>query len=315
MRLLLALMLLALAGPANVYGQQSTESPSPAAGPTVAAEVNDEQILVAEVDALVDANLSAVPVTPAQRKQLRLTLLDDLIDERLIRQFLAKNAPKVDAEEIAACMTVLKARLVKENKTLADHLKKTGQTEAQLVAEWTAAIQLSNYVKQQVTDDQLRAFFAANRDQFDRAEVRVSHIMIRIGKNTPPVERAAAREKLMAIRADIQAGRLDFAAAVKKYSQCHTARTGGDLGFMPRRGIPEDEPIARAAFASKVGTLSEVVETDYGMHLLTVTDRKAGTPTTIEKCIVEVLEAYTEDFRTKLAARLRKEGKVRITLQ
>jgi peptidyl-prolyl cis-trans isomerase C len=64
----------------------------------------------------------------------------------------------------------------------------------------------------------------------------------------------------------------------------------------------------------KVGALSEVVETDYGVHLLTATDRKAGTPSVVEKCVVEVLESYTEDFRVELVAKLRKEGQIRVTL-
>jgi peptidyl-prolyl cis-trans isomerase C len=63
-----------------------------------------------------------------------------------------------------------------------------------------------------------------------------------------------------------------------------------------------------------VGGLSEIVETDYGVHLLTVTDRKPGTPTTVEQCIVEVLEDFTDDYRLQLVARLRKEAKIIVTL-
>src|SRR5207247_2604363 len=126
-------------------------------------------------------------------------------------------------------------RLAKENRTLTQFLKETGQTETQLRDDWAAAIQLAGYVKQQVTDDQLRAYHAANRDHFDKVEVRLSHIVIRIGKNAPATERAAAREKLQALRADIAAGKFDFAAAARKVSQCPSALAGGDLGFITRR--------------------------------------------------------------------------------
>ena len=94
----------------------------------------------------------------------------------------------------------------------------------------------------------------------------------------PAAERAKARERLQAIRAEIAAGKLDFAAAAKKFSECPTAKDGGDLGYIRRRGTPEDEPLARAAFALKPCELSEVIETDYGFHVVRVTDRKAGTP-------------------------------------
>ena len=121
-------------------------------------------------------------------------------------------------------------------------------------------------------------------------------------------------EKLQAIRAELAAGKTTFAAAAKKYSQCPSALKNGDLGFVLRRGLPEDEPLAKAAFALKVGGLSDVVETDRGFHLVTITDRKPGTPSVLEKCVVEVLEAYAEDFRAELVKKLRKEGQVKVTL-
>src|SRR5262245_43258860 len=273
----------------------------------VAATVNGEAITFAELDAALDADLPAAPLTVAQRRQLRDALLQDLIDDRLLKQFLAKHGPKVDPAEIDAQMADLKAQLVRENRTVADFLKQTRRTEAQLRADWTAQVQLASYVKQQATDDVLKAYHAANRDYFDKVEVRVSHIIIRVGKNAPGVERAAAKEKLQALRAEIIAGKIDFAAAAKKFSQCPSALKGGDLGFILRRTLPEDEPLAKAAFALKLGGLSEVIETDRGVHLLTLTDRKPGTPSVLEKCVVEVLEAYTEDVRAELVTKLRKE--------
>jgi parvulin-like peptidyl-prolyl isomerase len=287
--------------------------PTPPAA-DVAATVNGEPISIAELDSALNATLPATPLTAAQRKKLRAALLEDLIDERVLRQFLVRSAPKVEPAEVDAQMTALKARLVKENLTLDGFLKRTGQTEAQLREEWAAQIRLANHVKRIATDDKLRAYHAANRDHFDKVEVRVSHILVRVGKDAPAVERAAAREKLEALRREVAAGRLAFAAAAKKYSQCASGLTGGDLGFIPRRGLPEDEPLAKAAFGLKVGELSEVAETARGYHLLTVTDRKPGVPSELEKCIVEVLEAYAEDVRTELIANLRKEAKIQVLL-
>ena len=101
-----------------------------------AATVNGETIAVAELDAALNVNLPAAPLTVGQRRQLRAALLNDLIDDKLVKQFLAKNGPKADPAEIDAQMTSLKARLVKENRTLADFLKETGRTEAQLRDDW-----------------------------------------------------------------------------------------------------------------------------------------------------------------------------------
>jgi peptidyl-prolyl cis-trans isomerase C len=307
MRVAILAALLALPGPVLAQAQPATQ-------PDIAATVNGQAITLAEVDAALNASLPQSPLSIHQRKQLRATVINDLIDDVVLKQFLAKNAPKADQDELEAQMKALAAELVKENRTLADYLKQTGQTEAQLRATWAMQNQLTAYVKTQVTDAQLKAYHAANRDYFDKVEVRVNHIMFRVNRNFQPAEKAAAKEKLEALRSAIIAGKIDFATAARKYSQCTSAKSGGDLGFIFRRGLPEDEPLAKAAFAMKVGELSGVIETEYGLHLVAVTDRKPGTPSVLEKCIVEVLEAYTDDYRDELVKKLRKEAQIKITL-
>jgi parvulin-like peptidyl-prolyl isomerase len=287
---------------------------TPPAATDVAATVNGQVITLAELDTALRANLPHVPLTAVQRARLRATVVNDLIDDALLKQFLAKNGPKVEPAELDEQMKALTARLTRENITLANYLKQSGQTEAQLRAEWTTQIQLAGYVKTQVTDEQLKAYHAANRDHYDRVEVRLSHVLVRIGRSAPAADRDAAKTRLQAVRAEIAAGKIDFAAAAKKFSQCPTAKDGGDLGFVLRRGMPEDEPLAKVAFAMKVGELSEVIETDYGFHILTVTDRKPGTPAALEKCAGEVLEDYTDDYRAELVKKLRKDAQIKITL-
>jgi parvulin-like peptidyl-prolyl isomerase len=306
-RLILPIFTLLFAFPTQGF----TQTPPPS---TVAATVNGESITLADVDGALTANLPAIPLTINQRKQLRAALLSDMIDDRLVKQFLTKNCPKVEAAELDAQMKSFTTELQKENQSLAEYLKRTSQTEAQLRADWTASIQLSNYVQQQATDDQLKAYYAANRDHFDKVEVRVSHIIVRVSKGALPGDRATARERIESIRADLIAGKMDFAAAARKCSQDPSARNGGDLGFVLRRGQELEETLAKAAFALKVGEMSAILETASGFHLIAATDRRPGTPKTIEKCLLEVLDAYTEDFRTGLIAKLRREGQVRIML-
>ena len=44
-----------------------------------------------------------------------------------------------------------------------------------------------------------------------------------------------------------------------------------------------EESFAKAAFTLKVGEVSEIVTTDFGLHLITVTERKSGTPHSVER--------------------------------
>jgi peptidyl-prolyl cis-trans isomerase C len=280
---------------------------------TPAATVNGEVIRLGDLDAYIKGKLPVGPLTAAQARQLRTEIVSDMIDDALLRQFLRQNAPKVEAAEVDQHLKALAASLAKQGKTLADFYRETHQTEAQARETWTTLLQLGRYVKGRVTEEQLRQFYAANRDVFDRVEVRVSHIMIRATASGPPVERAAAKEKLQALRAQIAAGRIDFVDAAKRYSQCPSAPQGGDLGFIPRKGML-DEPFAKAAFALKPGEVSNVVETDSGVHLIRVTARKPGTPSTFEACAEDVREVFTDDFRAELVARLRKQAQIQITV-
>lgn len=286
----------------------------PPAAPAVAATVDGDPIPLERVDAVVTAKYAIGPLTTAQLKRLRTEIVSDLVDDHLLAKFLAKHAPKVEPPEVDAQLKAFAADLAKKGKSLAGFLKETNQTEAEVRANWTTTLQLQRYVRQRVTDDQLRKYHAANADYFDRTEVKVRHVVVRVGANAKPADKAAARERLAAVRADVLAGRLSFADAARKYSQCPSARDGGDLGYIVRKDMLADEAFCRAAFALKVGEVSEVVETASGYHLIRADDRKGGTPRAFEACVEDVREAFAEDYRADLVARLRKDARVEVTL-
>lgn len=287
---------------------------TPAGNTKIAATVNGEPIRLDDVDAFIKAKLTATPLPAPQLRQIRLEVVSDLIDEVVLRQFLRKNGPKVEPIELDQHLKALTESLTKQNKTLADFYRESGQTEAQVREMWTTMIQLNKYVKERVTDDQLRAYHVANKEFFDRVEVKVSHILVRVGKDAPPGEKTAARQKLLALRADILAWKVDFAAAARKHSQCPSALQGGDLGYILRKAMLVDEAFCKVAFGLKVGEISDVIEGEYGLHLILAADRKPGTPSVFEKCIEDVRDTFADDYRVGLVAELRKQGQIQITV-
>ena len=286
----------------------------PPAAPGPAATVDGEPIPLARVDAVIKAKYAAGPLTPAQLRHLRAAVTNDLVEDLLLDKFLAKHAPKVDPAEVDAQLKAFADDLAKKGKTLARFLKETNQTEAEVRAAWTTHLALLRYVAGRVTDDQMRKYHEANKDAFDRVEVRVSHVVVRVGAKASAGERATARAKLDALRADILAGKLSFADAARKYSECPSAPDGGDLGYILRRDMLADEAFCRAAFALKVGEVGPVVETPSGFHLIRAADRKPGTPSTFERCREEVREAFADDYRAELVGKLRKDARVEVTL-
>jgi parvulin-like peptidyl-prolyl isomerase len=284
-----------------------------AAGEKVAATVNGEAITAAELDAAVgQLPPREGPLSAAQGRQQRGDVLQMLIDDRLVRQYLRQHGPKVEPAEVDKQFAALGTSLKGQGKTVETYLKECGLTEAQAKENFLRMLQLARYVDARATDDKLRSYFEANRDFFDKTTVRTSHIVLRLPATATPAERQKAVEKLKAIRADLAARRVEFAAAAKAYSQCPSAPNGGDVGYIVRK-FQADEPYARAAFSLPVGGISDVVETDVGYHLIWVTDRKPGKPVKYEDVAAEVRECFEAELKQVLVTELRKTAKIQIT--
>jgi hypothetical protein len=275
----------------------------------VAAVVNGEPIFRDQLDAALTARpLTAGPVPPA----LRRAMLDGLIDDVLIRQFVAKHAPPVDPAELDGHLKGLAEGLAKQGKRLADYYRETGQTEAEVRQAWAALLGFHKYAETAGTDAELRAYFAANRDVFDRVAVRASLILGRQPTGGRPGEAVAAREKLTKLKADIAAGKLTFADAARRHSLDPSAPAGGDLGRFARRDPVVDPAVAQAAFAAKPGEVVGPVDTEVGPALVLVTDRTPAQPAAFEQVVEWVKECYADDLRTRLLTKLRKDGSVQV---
>lgn len=93
-----------------------------------------------------------------------------------------------------------------------------------------------------------------------RNEVRASHIL---------VDSEARAEEL---KKQIEANEISFAEAAKANSSCPSGQQGGDLGFFGRgRMVPQFDQVA---FASDLNVISKPVQTQFGWHLLVVTDQR-----------------------------------------
>ncbi len=282
--------------------------------PTIAAKVNGDTITLAEIDAIIKHRpQSLTPLTPSQMRQLRLEVARNLIDDRLLRQFLAQNAPEPDATTIAQHFKALAKAQQAQGKTLAEFYRDTHQTEAEVRDNIRTMLQLVGYAESQMTEQTLKSYYQAHKDYFDKVTVRASHIVLRISPHASPQQRQAAREKLEKLRGEILTEKLAFAAAAKQHSHCPSAAKGGDLGFFTRKWMV-DEAIAAAAFPLQVGEISEVVETEFGLHLLQVTERTSPVPSSFVLAKEDVRDCMLEEIRQELMTKLHKSANITIML-
>jgi peptidyl-prolyl cis-trans isomerase C len=299
-------------------GRAPAQAPAAAARPAAPAKpvavVNGEPVTAAEFDAVLSQEgPKAVELPEAQRREIRLATLGMMIDNLLLQQFLRQNGPRVDPAEVERAFADLVEGQKKKGKSLADFLRESAETEAQVKLDLASFLQWRDYVKARISEDDLKRYYQENKDFFDGVLVRASHIVLRLPAGTTDAERQQARERLLALRQEIVSGKLDFAEAAKKHSQCPTAPKGGDIGTFPRKGAV-DEAFAKAAFALQVGQVSDVVESDYGLHLIKVTERKPGQPSDFAKIKEAVQDCYVFDMKQGVVVQMRKTSRIEINL-
>lgn len=299
---------------AGVGLAQPLTSPPAKAGDKPAARVNGVVISHAEVDALVKRlGPSAVPQPEAHRRQVRAEMLALLIEKQLMAQFLAARTPKVTPEEVDRKLKEMEAGLreLKEgSKSLEEFCHDTHQTLDQLKAAVADHVRWSNYVKKHASEEALRAYYQANKEVFDQVTVKASHIVVRLPRGAAEAEASKAMAKLKELRAKIVGGQADFAEMARQYSQDPTAKNGGDLGPPFPRKWAYDEAFSKAAFALKVGEVSDVVRTDHGLHLIKVTERSPGKPTEYAGEKEAVAELFAEELRQDVLNEMHKTAKI-----
>ena len=136
--------------------------------------------------------------------------------------------------------------------------------------------------------DEVKSYFDQNTQRLaSKEERRASHILIASPKTASAADRQAAKAKADTLLAEVQKTPDSFADVAKKNSQDPgSAVNGGDLDFFGMGAMTK--PFEDAAFSMKKGDISPVVETEFGYHIIRVTDIKAPKQKTFEEMRPEI---------------------------
>jgi peptidyl-prolyl cis-trans isomerase C len=186
-------------------------------------------------------------------------------------------------------------------------LSAQGVTESELRMSIEQSIALQQVIDRaiqnlpQSTDVEIEKFYNDNPDKFSLPErVRAAHILLRADRQNTETQKAEIGKRLETIRADIEAKTISFAEAAAKYSQdTVTAAKGGDLGMLIRGRLPK--PIEDAAFSIKPGTLSQVIETPVGYHIVQSLELKPAGKATLEESKSSIKQ-YLDQIAKQTAA-------------
>lgn len=280
--------------------------------------VDDEAVAIVNGEPISKTQLlrmlGGVQVPPGSEQRAYDAALSDLIGLKLLEQFLNRAQVVAPAAEVKKVEDQYRAELSKSGSSFESALADRNTTPAELREMIAQTLRWRTFVTNRATDAELRKYLQENLEVFSGAQVRASHILLRVEPDASTAEKEAVREKLLSIRKEIEEGKISFPDAANKYSQDDgnvEQPSGGDLGFFPRRGV-YIESFAKSAFALKKGEISAPVETDYGMHLILVTDTKPGQNVDFEAMKDEILNQYASDLQTQIIEAERKNAKIEI---
>lgn len=240
----------------------------------VAARVNGEEISRAELDEQVDILRAQSPqMFEGEEGEVRILdfkrrLLESMIDNILVRQAAEERGITVSDEEIDLQIEELKVGFPGEeefNVALADANLTIDDLRDQLREQLITQRLMEELVgDDEVTDSEIEDYYEANQAQFaEQAATRSSHILFDID------DRDTAEEVLEEIR-----GGGDFAELAREHSiDPGSASQGGDLGWSDpaRPFVPE---FTEAMEDLDVGEVSELVQTDFGWHIIKIDERR-----------------------------------------
>ncbi len=296
--------------------------PLPEKLPDVLARVNGEKVTRGEVEDFVH-NLegrAGGPLPSEQRDRVYRGVLDQIVGYKLLLQEAKARKVVVPDAEIDARVDQLKKQFPSEElflKTLAERKMTLDQikSEARKDMSISKLIETEIAPKVAVKPEQVETFYKSNPDQFTQPErVKASHILISFPETADAATKAKAKSKAQQILKEIKAGK-DFAALAKQHSQDPgSAPNGGDLGFFQQGQMVG--PFNDVAFSLKPGAISNLVETQFGYHIIRVDEKQPAKTVPLEE-VRPKLEQYLQNLNRETETQafvksLRAKGKVEI---
>ncbi len=263
----------------------------------VVAKVNGKPIYEDQLKPKVQASIhkysrfGVQAISSEQKKQLEMAALDEVISTELFLQASQQlDIPDIE-QRLEEELTEEKSKPTFDPNRVSEEVMKEHVRQRIYLMEY---LERNDLREPEVSEADIKAFYDQNKEGFaateDKAHVR--HILIKVKEDAATEEKAQARRQLLELRGQLLEGK-DFALLAKEYSQDANAANGGDLGTIEPGYMPP--AFDAAAFSLEPGSVSDIVETPFGFHVLEVLARiQKGTIPTYEE-LRDFLEKYLKE--------------------
>ena len=281
----------------------------------------------------VVATVNGVPVLESQIKPIlnkrtsRQAAIDKVINDMLVNQAVKESGVKVNEAKIDQIIEGIAAQNGLTFGQLLDALDYQGinyHAYRQQIAQQVLMAEVRNHAISQsvdVTREQVeelaekmqkeaKAKAKGKMENVKGTEYEVRHILLKLN---PLLNDAQAKKQLTQIRADIVSGKMTFAEAALKYSKDYlSGANGGNLGY----AFPETYvgPFSQAIRSAKKGVISAPFKTEFGWHILEVTNTRQGDRTEEayrQKAYEQIVNQQLQDSARDWVKALRKRADIK----
>lgn len=302
--------------------------------PEVVATIGDKKItkeqFIKDIEPMMAQSPMGGAMNPEMLKSLAPRIVNEMVNFMVLQQLAAKAGYKPSAELVVKefdkmlekapkeQMEMFKSQLKAQNMTMDDYKKKiSADPKAQegiAVQKWVEDTIIS---KIKLDDKELKEYYEKNKERYNEPEqIKASHILVRAADDKPE-SKEAAKKKAQEILEKLTKDPALFEALAEAESACPSGKKAkGDLGFFPKGSMVKE--FEEAAFVLEPGKLSGIVETQFGYHIIKVTDKKTGRVVPFEEVKGDIEQQLkSEKIRSAVDAEIAKEKealKVKVNL-
>ncbi len=280
--------------------------PMPALLPEVLARVNGQAVTKADFDRLIkNMEMAANQPIPAERRdEILRKALDQLVTYTVLHQETLARKVAVTDDEVNGNLKQMQSQFPNE-QDFKKALAARGMTIERLKSDTRIDISINKMMEAEVAaqtapaDAQVREFYDKNPDKFKQEEaVRASHILFRVEESADAAAKKKVLEQAQSVLKQVRTGG-DFGELAKKHSADGSAQQGGDLNFFTKgQMVPAFD---QAAFSLKPGQISDIVTTQFGHHIIKVTETRPASTVPFDQVSGRIKEYLIEQQKQQKA--------------
>lgn len=254
-------------------------------------------------------------VQPQQLEEATRLLRKRIVNQFIISTLLLNEAERQNIssskEEEEEELENIKAKLP-PGVTFEEVIKNGALSAEQIHEQIQTVIKINKLIAEHtpdVTEEEISNFFEKNKDNLVLPEnVHARHILIAVDPSDNDKEKTGKKEKAEKIRQQLINGS-DFSELAKQYSDCPSRQKGGDLGKFKRGQMVK--AFEDAAFPQETNTISSIVETKFGYHIIQVLEHNDGGLLSQEEVATILKNQKKDEAVNDLINKLRQKAEIK----